>query len=185
MGEVAVGSVCSVCDHDALKRYDDFKKRFFLNREDLLEFQQSCLRHIGESYPILSKLLKAVYELSMLKDDFSAPRDAVLFSQSKFFMNLQVGEFSSHLKCDVKRQNHDNSVACANFIQAYYTQGVLLKPEFRLMPYLKYIKKWMYDLTVEKRRSKLLKDIGQKDPKKIPAVKTEIPVAKIAKIATG
>jgi len=150
-----------------------------LSETDLLQFQQSCMRHIGESYPILSKLLKSVYELSLLKDDFTAPTDELAYSQSKFFLNLQVGDLESHLKCATKRNNRNNSLACAGFIGAYYTQGVLLKSEFRLLPYLGSIKKWMYYLTMEKKRNLLLQNVGQKDPKRIPAVKAQAPVAEI------
>jgi hypothetical protein len=170
MGAVAVGSICSICDYDALFRYNDFKKTLYLNETDVKEFQSNCMRHIGESHPILAKLLKAVFELSMLKDDFSAPRDDVLFSQSSFFLNLQVGKIESHLKCNTERHNHDNSLACANFLQGYYSQGVLLKPEFALLPYMTYIKKWLYDLTMAKKRAALFQNIGQKDPKRVPIV---------------
>jgi len=82
-GKVAESSICSLCDYESKYRYNDFKKELFLNKEDVSQFKDACLRHIDESLPIISKMLKNVFIIANLKDDFSGPKDKLRAEQSK------------------------------------------------------------------------------------------------------
>ena len=42
---------------------------------------------------------------------------------------------------------------CDRFINMYYTQGILLKPEYHIMPEIKIIKRWMNHLKTQKKKA--------------------------------
>jgi len=80
---VAESSICSLCDFESRRRYNDFKKELYLNKDDIQQFKDACLRHIDESLPIISKLLKNAFIIANLKDDFSEAKDKAIAEQSK------------------------------------------------------------------------------------------------------
>jgi len=115
MNKVSTGAICSICNYDAYKRYDDFKKILHLNADDLDNFQRSCMRHVGENLPLLEKLLKSMYKLSQMKRDYSEPKSELLYDQYSFFASLNVGDIKEHLKCNVKIMGDENVNHCNNF----------------------------------------------------------------------
>lgn len=146
MGSVAVGSICSICDSDALNRYDVFNKKIYLNAYDVSGFQDSCMRYIGETLPVLADLLKHVYRIASLEADQSKPKDKLKYMQAEYFDNLEIGKVESHLKCNPKITNPESMAACNNLVNSYYTQGVLLKPEYQLLPQAEKIRNWFVEM---------------------------------------
>lgn len=157
MGSVAVGSICSVCDSDAMLRYDTFAKKLFLNTYDVTNFKESCIRYIGESLPVVADLLKYVYQIASLKEDFSKPKDKLSYMQGEFFDNLEIGKVEDHVKCVPTVASPESVEACNGLVNAYYTQGVLLKPEYQLLPQITKIKDWFFELSNQQSK-RLLKN---------------------------
>lgn len=146
MGSVAVGSICSICDSDAMNRYDAFAKKIRLNRFDVKNFKEACTRYIGESLPVLADLLKYVYQIAEMEEDFTKPKDKLSYMQAEFFDNLEIGKIENHLKCNPDISNPESVDACNGMLNAYYTQGVLLKPEHQLLPQIQKIRNWFFEL---------------------------------------
>lgn len=150
-GKVAQSSICSVCDFEAKNRYNDFKKEFYLNQDDIRIFKGACLRHIDESLPIISTLLKNIFIISNMTDDFSKPKDVMVHKQSKNFDSQKIGKLEEHQKCIFNKFDQKTIEYCDRFINMYYTQGILLKPEFHVVPEVKIIKKWLFKLKTQKK----------------------------------
>lgn len=132
--EVAKGAICSLCNLDAKTKFDDFTKTIHLSNEDVQLYHKACIRHIGETNPIVAQLLKAIWQLSQANKTYEKPVDSKMYKNRSNNLNgLVMGNIDMHIQCNVFTSAKNTNTYCNNFVRSYYSLNVLTKPEYALM----------------------------------------------------